>query len=166
MCNLIPPFINKKRSYYVDWVSSRAPGPGRFNLTAKKKNVSFIIRATILSSCLFICLGLGFFFLKLFFFHVAQLPAVRRASARKQPRLNRNFMHKSTIQRIVSGSPAPVLPPTVRSRTKIRQTGFLWSWFGRERETLMNSLRLYRKPETLTPSLAGQRALLGGVCSQ
>lgn len=163
MCNLIPPFINKKRSYYVDWVSSKAPGPGRFNLTAK--NVSFIIRATILPSCLFIYL-VGFFFFLLIFL-CGQVPAVHRASARKQPRLNRNFMHKRAIRRIVSGSPAQVLPPTARSRTKIRQTGFLWSWFGRERETLMNSLRLYRKPETPTPSLAGQRALLGGVvCSQ
>lgn len=37
----------------------------------------------------------------------------------------------------------------------------------RERKTLMNSLRLYRKPEPQTPSLAGQHVLLAGiVCSQ
>lgn len=37
MCNLILPFINKKRSYYVDWVSSGEHELGRCNLATKNK---------------------------------------------------------------------------------------------------------------------------------
>lgn len=43
MCNRILLFINKKRSYYVDWVSSREPGLGRCNL-AKKERVSLSVQ--------------------------------------------------------------------------------------------------------------------------
>lgn len=43
----------------------------------------------------------------------------RCGARRKQPRLNRNFMHKCPIRGIVLGSPAAaVLTPTVRSRTE------------------------------------------------
>ena len=38
MCNLILPFINKKRSYYVDWVSSGEHELGRCNLATRSKN--------------------------------------------------------------------------------------------------------------------------------
>lgn len=69
---------------------------------------------------------------------------------------------------IVPRTPAPNLLSSHRG-TSHRNTAdwvsveLVW----RERKTLMNSLRLYRKPEPQTPSLAGQHVLLGGiVCSQ
>lgn len=54
MCNLILPFINKKRTYYVDWVSSEEHRLGRCNLMRGKKHSNFtpLIKKTIILNCL------------------------------------------------------------------------------------------------------------------